>query len=208
MAATRTALEAFLDGADPQEVKPVPWPTRPEKIVGLRPLLRDQLEESERIALKWGQDNGIPHVVPVRNALGLVTSWSCRDDSAVNAIYMDEVVARALVDPDDNDKRICPGNGPELRRIALPATVAILGHLFLDWTAQKNPEIAQGGTPEQFDRILAALGEGQGATVLEACGPTMLRDLLLYTVAHPEKFTPSTSSTTTPDFSPSEKASG
>jgi hypothetical protein len=190
-----SGLERFLGGEDPQEVKPVAWPTRPTVRVGLRPLLADQYNEADTVARKWAEATGIPY------------SLDIRQDSELSHVYLSEIVARALVKPDPPHESIC-SCGAELRAKARPETIRELGHQLADWTKHTAPPSPTMGSPAEFERILAVLGEGLGATLLEGCEPAMLRGLLLYTVAHPRNSTGSTSSTSTPDTVPGETSPG
>jgi hypothetical protein len=195
-----STLENFLGGQDPQEVKPVPWPTMPSKIVGLRPLVQAQMQAADAAARRWATETGIPHVAPVRDPMtGNLRPWTVRDDPEVAIVFAAELVARALVDPKSDPPRpICPGGGAELSAKARRETIAALMRQLSDWTEQTSPPEPQEWTEEHLDEILEALGKGLGATLLEACGPAMLRALLLRTVAPRTPSTGSTSSTTTP----------
>lgn len=190
-----STLEAFLGGQDPQEVKVLPWPTRPERTVGLRPLLAAELNECDRIARKWANDSGIPYSLDIRS------------DCEMSHVYLSEIVARALVHPETHEP-LCTGGGAELRAKVRPETIRDLGHQLADWTKHTAPPVPPTGSKEEFDRILAVLGEGQGATLLEDCEPAMLRGLLLYTVAQHRKSTGSTSTTTTPESIPGDDSPG
>lgn len=190
-----SGLERFLGGEDPQEVKVVAWPTRPSVRVGLRPLLASQYNEADTTARKWAQETGIPYSLDVRQ------------DSELSHVFLSEIVARALVEPEPPHEPIC-SCGAELRAKVRPETIRDLGHQLADWTKHTAPPAPPSGSPEEFERILAVLGEGRGATLLEDCEPAMLRALLLYTVAHPRNSTGSTSSTSTPDTVPGETSPG
>lgn len=191
-----SGLERFLGGEDPLEVKVVAWPTRPSVRVGLRPLLASQYNEADTAARQWAQETGIPYSLDVRQ------------DSELSHVYLSEIVARALVQPEPPHERICAGDGAELRAKVRPETIRDLGRQLADWTAHTAPPIPPTDTPEKLERILAVLGEGHGATLLEDCEPATLRALLLYTAAHPRNCTGSTSSTSTPDTVPGETSPG
>jgi hypothetical protein len=193
-------LEAFLGGQDPQEIKSVPWPTMPQKLVGLRPLTQSQMRDADAKARKWATETGIPHVAQVRDPeSGNLRPWTVRDDPEVAIVFAAELVARALVDPkSDPPKSICPGGGAELSMKARRETIAILMRKLSDWTEQTSPIEPQEWTEEILDQILETLGKGLGAILLQDCGPAMLRALLLRSVAPRTPSTGSTSSTTTP----------
>jgi hypothetical protein len=203
-------LEGYLEGIDPVEVLVVPWPTKPGKMVGLRPLLDDELRDCDARARRWAAETGIPYVnqTIVDPATGRIRLWTIRDDDEVASLYIAEVIARALVHPEKHTP-FCPNGAADLRgRRIRRETIRTLMRQLTDWTDKTAPVQPPLGTPEEFEKILVVLGEGRGATLLEDYGPAFLRALLLYTVAQHASSTGSTSSTTTPESESGEQPPG
>ncbi len=170
----QSALEAFLDGADPSAVAVVDWPGRPGKQVGLRVLLDHEVSEAERVARELTIASGIPS-----------DSW--RDwRPTYGRFLLSELVAAALVDPGSH-KPICPGGGDELRKKAKRETISRLAEA-LESHIEKNAPIPTALTsPEEMaafeERLMEAVGKGLGATLLEHVDRSSLVNLLLFMAA-------------------------
>lgn len=179
----QSALEQFLDGADPAAVAVVDWPGRPGKKVGLRVLMDHEVATAEREARS------------LCIAAGLASdSWRDWRD-VFSRYFVSELVAAALVDP-GSGRSICPGGGDELRKKAKRETIMILGAALQSHIEQHAPVPASLSTPEELaafeERLLEAVGKGLGATLLEHVDRSSLENLLLYTVAQRNKSTATT----------------
>lgn len=98
------------------------------------------------------------------------------------AIYQHEIkiqlLARAMVDPDDNRKPFAR-DAAELRRILEPDEVAALHDRLLDYQEERSP--LQKLKPEEMEGYLDELGKGQAATnSLLRFDSTSLRSMLIY----------------------------
>lgn len=171
-----SGLEAFLDGKDPEEIKEVPWPTKPSKVVGLKILPDAVLRECDKRTREWATATGISY-----DPLNLFKN------SEYLYSYAAEIVSEALVDP-TTGKKLCISSKQlttSYRRETIQALFAAYGE-HCKATLPEDPNVL---SQEQFDGLVEQLKKNPSMTLLEELSLSSLKNLVLFMASQQTKST-------------------
>jgi hypothetical protein len=176
-------LDTLL-GPEEREINKIPWPGKPDKIVGLRVVPDEVLRQCDERVRAWAEKTGIPY-----NALNMLN----------NAEYLyawaAEVVSEALVDPETGQK-LCK-DSKQLTTGRRRDIIQIIFTKYSQWCKDTLPEDPDKLVQEEFDGLIENLKaepvKEQQVALLGELDMRSLRNLCLCMVGQLQKFTGSKS---------------
>lgn len=153
--------------------------------IALRALSTDEQERCVADALKWLTEGAKLQRADVYTETG---------EQALAVEYQVQVLARALVMPDDPRKALVEG-AADVRELLTPEQVAWLFEQYTAFQATRSPY--QKLTPEGVEEVATALGKGfLPATSLNSYDAATLRSIVIALVSRPSVQTTAPSSLT------------
>lgn len=172
-------LDTLL-GPEEREIDKIPWPGKPDKIVGLRVVPDEILRQCDERVRAWAEKTGIPY-----NSLNMLS----------NAEYLyawaAEVVSEALVDPETGQK-LCK-DSKQLTTSRRRDIIQIIFEKYSQWCKDTLPEDPDKLEQKEFDGLIDQLkkepSQEQQAALLTELEPSSLRNLVLCMVDQLKTFT-------------------